>query len=266
MEIISGEYTAALAERRALIKETNSILMAYERNIDKKELAKKVCKEGCLGDKNWSSAFQIVTRFFAKRYMSEDYSYTPAEFFSSAEEDRTAYKVADKDLMYFVFTALVEAPLFDFVSKFFYITSQQIDVIDRSDVVNFLQYEMSGRELSFTDAKVVRMANGILSTLKEFGLLIPIEDKPHKTMRINRPYLNDRLMLQIIYFLKKNAVSDYDVVHNRIWYLFGMNGLDVIKRLNKRPDAYIIQSAGSIVKLSRPIKDDIEFLSMLSAG
>lgn len=125
---------------------------------------------------------------------------------------------------------------------------------------------MSGRELSFTDAKVVRMANGILSTLKEFGLLIPIEDKPHRTMRINRPYLNDQLMLQIIYFLKKNAVSDYDVVHNRIWYLFGMNGLDVIKRLNKRPDAYIIQSAGSIVKLSRPIKDDIEFLSMLSAG
>lgn len=266
MARVSGEYTTSLAERRALIKQTDSILMAYDKTLSKKELAKKVCTEGYLAESNWISGMEVVTRFFAKRYMGESFTYTPAEFLSNTEEKNTSYKVSNRHLMYFIFTAMVELPLFDFVSKYFYITSQKIDVIDKHDVAYFLQHEMSNRQIDYTDARVSRMVRGIMSTLKEFDLLIPVDEGANRSMRINRPYLNDQLMLQMIYFLKKNAVSDYEIVHNRMWYLFGLNGLDIIKRLNKRPDAYIVQSAGSIVQLSRPIKDDSEFLAMLSAG
>ena len=266
MAKVSGEYTTSLVERRGLIEHTDRILLAYDKTLNKKELAKKVCEKGYLAEMNWSTCSEVVMRFFAKRYMNEDFIYTPAEFFISGESEGASHKIIDKNLMYFVFTALVELPLFDFVSKYFYISSQHIDVIDKYDVDYFLKHEMANRQLDFTDKKIARMSSGIMMTLKEFGLLTPIEKSSHKPMRINRPYLSDQLMLQLIYFFKKNAFSDYHVVHNRVWYLFGLNGLDIIKRLNKRPDAYIVQSAGSVVQLSRPIQDDNEFLNMLSVN
>lgn len=258
-------YSTNLTGRRAMINHTNAILTAYEPSLDKKDLVKVVCEGGYLSDMSWSTASEIVTRYFAKRYMSDDFSYSPAQFMSPLEQEVTGYKVADRDIMFFIFTALIEMPLFDFVSKYFY-TPGLGDVIDKHDLIYFLMHEIADKQASCTDIQVERMADGIWVTLKDFGFLVETDEGSKKSMRINRPYLSDQLMLQIIYFLKKNNVSDYNAIHNKIWYLFGHNGPEIITKLRKRPDMYIIQSAGSIVDLCRVEKDDKKFLAVLSAG
>lgn len=254
-------YSVLLGERRALINETDAILSVYDEALEKKQLGKLVCTKGVLPDLNWSSTITLVTRFFYKRYMNEYYQYKPA----SLMKDFGWMGSRHQEMLYFVFTALVEEPLYNFVTKNMYLNHSGMDVIDKADIKSFLEMEISEKGLEYKDSVVYRLSNGLLASLKEFGLLVEDEDLPAKALKVQRPYLTDELLLVLVYFLRKNKGDDYKVIHHRLWALFGLTSQDVVSRLKRRPDMYLYQSSGSLVKLSQVITDDREFINAVKA-
>ncbi|MED6317661.1 MAG: BrxA family protein [Pseudomonadota bacterium] len=257
----TAPYSTGLSERRAMIEEVNSILHVFDNKLTSHQLADLVCKTGVLGQMSWSTAKGLVTRFFAKRFMGSEYTYSPAEFMKWSGSKQ----LHDRSMMYFVFTALNEEPLFDFVTQCLYLNHSGMDVFDKHDVNYFLQHEIANRKLNHSDQKIERMAAGIFSSLHEFGFLYPTDKGTKRAMELRRPYLSDNLIFQIIYFFKKNNINDYDIIHHRVWGLFGVNGYDIIKRLAKRPDVYLIQSAGSIIRLSQVAQTEDDFWAALNA-
>lgn len=253
-------YSITIGERRGMINETDIILSAYDKNLSKKELGKLVCTKGLLPDLNWSSTIVLVTRFFSKRYMNPYYKYKPALFM----QDLGWVSGRDQSLLYFVFTSLVEEPLYNFITEQLHLNHSGMDTVNKQDVMKFLERDISSKGLSFNEKTVDRVANGVFASLKDFGWLVEGEGLPHKTMKVERHYLTDKLLLALTYFLRKNKSNDFDVVHHKLWALFGLNGYDIIKRLIKMPEFYLVQTSGSLVQLSAVIKNEAELIQKIN--
>ena len=259
--MMAKPYNTGLSETRAMIKETDKILQVFNKSLSDNELATLVCKSGTLGDRTWSTARNLVTRFFAKRFMNPEFSYSPAEFMQWDNE----YKVHERVMMYFIFTALNEEPLFDFVMKCFYLDNSSMDVFDKEDVIDFIRYEVNIREIDHSENKIQRMGAGIFAALGEFGFLHCTDKGTRRAKALCRPHLSDQVIIQLIHFFKKNGISDFDIIHHRVWRLFNSNGYDILQRLAKLPDVYLLESACSLIKIARAAKsDDDSWLALIA--
>lgn len=259
------DYTSGLSERRAIIDQTLSILSAYERNITKDDLAKKVCKFSFLNETSWTTAQSIVKRFFAKRYM-DGYSYAPAEFLSNEFIERTGYKTSNSQMIFYTFTALSEEALYQFVTNYLFSEWFEKDVLTRDDIEWAISKHIESSGLICPPKRLRLISGGATGTLKEFGILRQYDDNGINILNsftVHRPILNNLMLMELIYIFKKNGMSDHSVIHNKAWALFGLDGNDIINKLRGLSGYYIIQAAGSAVSLSRVIKDDGDFLDAL---
>lgn len=262
MRQIIYTYSILLGERRGLVSQTDALMAIYEKDISKEALGVKACKEGILPNMSWTSTVSLVTRFFAKRYMGGEFSYKPADLF----KDLSIKSHRDTVMLYLVFTALVEQPLYDFVTKNYYLDDSKMDIFDKSDVVAFLTNELDSKELVYPVKVVDTLAGGIVATLRHFNVAIETEYGSKHAVKIERPYLGGNVFIALIYFLRKNYGNDHDVVNHKLWKIFDMSSLDVIKRLAKHQDVYITQNAGSLVKISQVEKGDQAIIDVINAS
>jgi hypothetical protein len=256
-----GYSVTSLTKSSGLLADVSLLFSAWDESKTVEENFEIAVRQNLFGKASRHRVSEIL-RIFRRRYLPDDGSDRAFRVFVGSP---LPSEVTDRIVYYY--TALAEPALYDFVVDLLY------DLYLRGDRMITIRHAQdfiaeavrAGRTIGRWDSPNTRerVAQGLLSTLRDFGILSGAKGSPSKTISPAR--LHVLAFAYIAFHIKRTEPSGERLLHHRHWRLFFLSPRDVEGYLAEA-DAQkllIYQAAGSIVRIEFPSDDITEYAHAL---
>lgn len=240
----STDINANLTKGSAQIGETLQLLRLWDpRQESPQEFRHRVVEGNLLGKASRSRASDVLQDVFARRYWPEE-SAKVARRLRELVAAGTPRAVLDRLLYYH--SALAEHLLYRCATELVYDhRTRGVEQVRKADVLRFLRgIKGNGRSpRSYSDSVTDRLAQGLLTALRDFGIL---EGRTHK--RIAPVVVPDEVVGYVVYALKDEGHSAKRIAKHTDWKLFLLHAREVEDRIIDVSglDYFAYRSAGDI--------------------
>jgi len=254
----SALYTTKIIKAGALIPDTKALLLSWDPDRSVAENLHEIRRQNLLGKTSRSRAEDILA-IFRQRYLSEEsvvraLAYLVKNHFNGNAINRILYFHAVR----------ADSLLRDVVSEILLPRwaqgSTHISVVDVHRALQ--QWVDAGKtESRWSDHTLRRVAQGLLSTLRDFGVLEGAVNK-----RIAPAYLPVRAFAYIAFYLKQHQPSGAKLLDMPDWRLFFLPREGVERFLVEAHQHGLLEyhAAGSITRLTFPAPTLEEYADVLA--
>lgn len=255
---LSAPYTSKIIKAGALIGDTKTLLSHWDVDASVDENIKRLQRENVFGKASRSRVEDILA-IFRQRYLTEE-SVTRALVvlalgrFASAALDR---------LLYF-HSARADQLLRDVVTEVFVPMREQglVDVGVHDLQRLLVQWVEQGKTVSsWSEITILRVAQELLATLRDFGVLQGATKK-----RIVPAFFPIEAFAYIAFYLKQHQASGAKLIELSDWKLFFLHR-EAVERLlfeAHQHDLLEYHVAGSVTRLTFPARTLEEYANVLA--
>ena len=252
-------YTSKVIKAGAVLAETKTLLAHWEVDLTETENLERIRRENLLGKSSRSRVDDILS-IFRQRYLADE-SVTQALVLLVKQGLRS--DVLDR-LLYF-HSVRSDRLLCDVVTEALVPAKEKhqlrIDVFDIHQLLR--QWVEEGRSAGhWSDATIQRIAQGVLSTLRDFGVLRGAVNK-----EIEPAYLPIEAFAYLAFYLKQHQPSGERMIALKDWKLFFLTTAGVERRLVEAQQQGLLEfhAAGSVTRLTFPADSLQDYTNVLVA-
>jgi len=241
-----ARYSSRIIKAGALISDTKTLLSQWDTSCSVQSNLSRIRQENSFGKASRSRVEDILA-IFRQRYLFED---EVIRALVALVRDRLPANALDR-ILYF-HAAKSDPLLYDVVAEWLAPLQRDGNIdIDVGDVQRLLgTWAGEGKTKGeWSEETTSRVAQGLLSTLRDFGVL---QGAFHK--RIAPAYLPIAAFCYIIFYLKQHQPSGLKLVEHPDWRLFFLGREAVERSLFEAHQLCLLEyhAAGSVTRLSFP--------------
>lgn len=254
----SAPYSSKIIKAGALIGDTKTLLSHWDVSATVDENIKRVHRENIFG-KSSRSRVEDILAIFRNRYLTEKSvtkalvtlvrrKFSPAAldrllYFHSARADRLLYDSATEVLFSMREKGLIHVGVQDFQKP-------------------LTRWAQEGKTMGdWSEYTVIRIARGLLSALRDFGVLQGEANK-----KIVTPFIPVESFAYIAFYLKQHQPSGTKLIELPDWKLFFLQRDTVERYLFEAHQHNLLEYhvAGSVTRLTFPAETLEEYVNVLS--
>jgi len=211
----NGTYNARLIKGGALVAEVRQLLRVWHPAEDAGKLAEDLVRDNALGKTSRIRTKDVLRVVFVPRYVEGN---PPNAWRFLQPLERANWPIESLRPLLYYHAARSDALLYDFVTQVVYgrWRSGSLDIA-APDAVSFIRQAQKQGKVSppWSDAVILRVAQGLLSALRDFGVLTGKVLK-----RIAPPHLPIPCFVYIAFLIKQETPSGQRVLEHPDWRLF----------------------------------------------
>jgi len=218
----SPKYTSNLQKGGAVLEDIKILLKHWRNDIPQKNLIKELISENVLGKKSRKRVSDVIRYIFLPRYVN-GYPKNHWAFLKQLVQADVPIEIL-QPILYF-YCAFNEPLIGDFISKVLLTRYEKgILEIDSKDVSDFIKKGVQDKTIpvKWGDSVIKRVASGLFSALKGFGIL---EGK--RKRKIAPKFLLLPVFFYIAFFIFKEGVLGKGIIEHPYWKLFLLNPQEV---------------------------------------
>lgn len=253
-------YSSRIIKAGALIPDTRSILLGWDLEASPKQNLAAVLERNTLGKASRSRVIDQL-KTFRQRYF-----YKPEVARALAIIVKGGWSEAAINRVLFYFTARADPLVRDIVLELVgpmhhrgRLTLQTADVEEQIRL-----WVLDGRTVSpWSEATVCRAAQGVMATLRDFGLLAGVVAK-----RITPPHMPSEAAALITFMLTAAGTSASRVTSDPVWALFLLEPASVERVLLEAHQHHLLHyhAAGRLARIDFPASTIEEYALALAQG
>lgn len=251
-------YSSKIIKAGALLPDTKALLSAWDSDLSVSENLQRVRCQNLLGKTSRSRAEDILA-IFRQRYLIEE---SVALALSSIVKHQSNGNILDR-ILYF-HSVRADLLLRDVVTELLVPHwSRGVMDIDAQEIESTLRKwveegKTTGR---WGDSTVRRVTQGVLSTLRDFGVLQGVVNK-----RIAPAYLSVQAFAYIAFYLKQHQSSGAKLLDLVDWKLFFLPHEGVERFFLEAHQHGLLEYhvAGSVTRLSFPVETLEEYVNVIT--
>lgn len=247
----AARYSTKIIKAGALLADTKTLFAYWEPDLGVRENLERVRAENLFG-KSSRSRVDDVLAIFRQRFLVD-----PGIANALAIMVKSGVPAQILDRVFFFHAAESDPILHDVVTEMLAdrIWNGRIEV-STTDVQNFIEQQLlgSGSMNVWLNTTAHRVAQGVMATLRDFGLLAGVLRK-----RIVTPYLAPEAFAYVAFLLNRTIRSGDQLVNSPQWRLFFLQP-DLVERLFIEAQQHHLldySAAGRVVRVDFPA-DSIE--------
>jgi hypothetical protein len=255
-------YTIALSKGAALVDETRALVEHWDPNESVDDFARRVLQANLLARSTAYRTKDIVRRVFAPRFLQP--TDRGARNLKQIAANRLERRLFNEAL--FIYAARADRLLHDFTTQVFWPACWRgRSVLNTDDVVSFLceAWERGRMEQSWSREVQVKIARGVLSTLRDVGLLREVRRGQREIVSYR---ISDSGVAFLAHDLHEAGFSDVGVSDHPDWGLFGLDRRRLLDRLDLLSGDHgtVPQWAGDTVRITWNFGSTEELLNELA--
>jgi hypothetical protein len=253
-----ARYSSKIIKAGALLSDTKTLLSHWDTSCTVQSNLGRIRQENIFGKASRSRVEDILA-VFRQRYLAED---QVTKALVVLVRDRVPTTPLDRIL--FLHAAKADPLLYDVVTEWLVpLQARGISDIDVGEVQRLLgtwvgQGKTSGE---WSEETTRRVAQGLLSTLRDFGVL---QGAVHK--RIAPAYVPVVAFAYVLFYLKQHQPSGARLVEHPAWRLFFLPREGVERFMFEAHQQGLLEyhAAGSVTRLSFPVTTLEEYAHVLA--
>ena len=254
----AAPYSSKIIKAGALLPDTKTLLSAWDPGLSISENLERVRRQNLMGKASRSRAEDILV-IFRQRYLVEE---TVALALANIVKHQANGNTLDR-ILYF-HSARADLLLRDVVIELLVPQwSRGIMEIDVHEIESALRkwVEEGKTSAPWGDSTVRRVTQGVLSTLRDFGVLQGSVNK-----RIAPAYLSVQAFAYIVFYLKQQQPSGTKLLDLVDWKLFFLTSEGVERFLLEAHQQELLEYhvAGSVTRLTFPVETLEEYANVLT--
>jgi len=253
-------YTTKIIKAGALLPDTKALLSFWDPDATVRENLQRAHAQNLLG-KTSRSRVEDILNIFRQRYLSDESVAKALARLVRSSLDRNAV-----DRVLYFHTTRADSLLRDIVVEVLVPQwSSGVLDIDASEIQRVLKaWVAEGRTSSaWGDYTIRRVAQGLLSTLRDFGVLEGAVNK-----RIAPSYLPVYAFAYIAFYLRQHQPSGSNLIDLPDWKLYFLPPEGVERFLVEAHQHGLLEyhAAGSVIRLTFPVSTLEEYADVLTQG
>ena len=254
----SAQYTSKIIKAGALIADTKALFSSWSPDASVEENLRQIRQQNLLGKSSRSRAEDILA-IFRQRYLN-DKDVAPA----LATLARKPVNGATLDRIFYFHTAQADSLLRDVVIRILVPKWSQgsLAVGSKELQQELCQWVKEGKMTgSWGENTIRRVAQGLLATLRDFGILEGAVNK-----RIAPAYLSIQSFAYVAFYLKQHQPSGSKLLDLEDWKLFFLGSEGVERLLVEAHQHGLLEYhvAGSVTRLTFPAESFEEYIDVLA--
>lgn len=254
-------YSAKIIKASGLLADTKTLFTFWDENKTAEENFQEARRSNIFGKASRSRVKDILT-IFRQRYCPDNGSDVALRRLARSG---LSAEVVDRVLYYYA--ALADPLIYDFVTEYLYdLYERGRHVVMQEDALSFIDQAIAqGRTSSPWQSSEtrVRVAKGLLSTLRDFRVLQGARGSSRKTFA--PVHLPVEAFLYIAFDIQRSVASGERLLHFPHWRLFLLD-VDAVERLfvEAHQLSYLrYEAAGSIIRVEFPYQDLVALVDVL---
>jgi len=254
----SAPYTSRIIKAGALIGDTKTLLSHWNVDASVQENIQRVQRDNVFGKASRSRVEDILA-IFRKRYLTEK-SVTKA----LVTLVRGKFPSPSLERLFYFHTARADRLLYDTVAEILLpqwergLTDLTVGQLQRSLARWVDEGKTTGH---WSQPTITRIARGLLSTLRDFGVLQGSVNK-----KIAATYLPVESFAYVVFYLKQHQPSGSKIIGLPDWKLFFLGKEGVERFLFEAHQRELLEYhvAGSVTRLTFPVQTLEEYANVLA--
>jgi hypothetical protein len=254
-------YSTKIIKASGLLADTKTLFAFWDENRTAEENFQEARRANIFGKASRSRVEDILA-IFRQRYCPGNGSDLALR---RLVRSGLSAEIVDRVLYYYA--ALADPLIFDFVTEYLYdLYERGRQVVTQEDALSFIEKAIAhGRTHSPWEASItrIRVARGLLSSLRDFRLLQGVRRSHRKTFA--PPHLPVEAFAYIAFDIHRDNASGERILHHPRWRLFLLK-MDAVERLfvEAHQLGYLrYEAAGSIIRIEFPHKDLVALVDAL---
>ncbi len=256
----SQPYTSRIIKAGALLGDTKTLLTAWDTKATVPDNLARIRRENVFG-KTSRSRVEDILAIFRQRYLVDEEVVKALVTLAGHR-----FPAAGMDRILFFHAAKADALLHDVVTD--WLVPRQVEGLNDVDVADLdkvlAKWALEGRtERPWGEETRRRVAQGLLATLRDFGVLQGAVNK-----RIAPTYLSVEAFAYVVFYLKQHQPSGAKLLELPDWKLFFLNREGVERFLMEahQHDLLEYHAAGTVTRLTFPCDTLEEYAHVLADG
>ncbi len=256
--VTTRPYSSMIIKAGALIPDTKALLTAWDPELSVNENIQRVRRQNLMGKTSRSRAEDILA-IFRQRYLTEeDVARALATIVKRQSNGNTL------DRIFYFHAMRADALLHNVVIELLAPQwSRGVMEIDNSEIESALKRWVAEGKTSapWGDSTIRRVTQGVLSTLRDFGVLQGAVNK-----RIAPAYLSVQAFAYIAFYLKQHQPSGAKLLDLGEWKLFFLPREGVERFLLEAHQHGLLEYhvAGSVTRLTFPVDTLEEYANVIT--
>ncbi|MBI4586095.1 MAG: DUF1819 family protein [Planctomycetes bacterium] len=253
-------YSSQIIKAGALLEDTSIFLSLWRKDLFMEENLRRFRQENLLGKGSRARVDEMLVAFRKRYLVSEDL----IQSLSSLLKQSFRTKGLDKILYYYTLHAdlLLQDVVLDYVLPAYKSGKMEMTVDGLQGQLS--SYVREGKTAGiWSEPTLRRIARGILSTLRDFGLL-----KGRVKKSIAPPYLPTGAFSFIAFDLHFQGLSGQGLLNAREWSFFLLDKRSVERSFFEAHQRHFLefQAAGSMVRIHFPAASRKEYANVLAGA
>jgi hypothetical protein len=257
-EITALPYSSKIIKAGALLPDTKALLAAWDPGLSVSENLQRVRRQNLLGKTSRSRAEDILA-IFRQRYLAEE---TVARALATIVRRQSNGNTLDRILYFHAVRAdsLLHDAVIELLVPHWSRGTMEIDV--REIELALRKWVEEGKTSgTWGDSTIRRVTRGVLSTLRDFGVLQGAVNK-----RIAPAYLSVQAFAYIAFYLKQHQPSGAKLLDLVDWKLFFLSREGTERFLLEAHQHGLLEYhvAGSVTRLTFPVETLEEYANVIT--
>lgn len=254
----SAPYTAKIIKAGALIGDTKTLLSEWDLSTSAADNTDRIQSNNVFGKASRSRVKDILA-IFRQRYMAEE----PVTR-SLVTLVRGKFPVAALDRIFYFHSARADRLLYDAVTEILVPMHERglVEINGQEFQRSLAKWVAEGKTSGpWSAPTITRIAQGLLSTLRDFGVLQGVIHK-----KITPPFLPVEAFAYMVYYLKQHQPSGAKLLELPDWKLFFLSREGVERFLFEAHQRELLEYhvAGSVIRLTFPANTLEEYANVLA--
>lgn len=254
----TGIYSSRIIKAGALIADTKTLFSLWNESRSVAENLAHFRQENVFG-KTSRSRVEDILAIFRQRYLTDTQIGQGLVILSNNH-----FPVRSLDSVLYFHATQSDQLLHDFVTEFLLerhrLGRNDLDIKDVQSILN--RWVREGKTIGvWSDSTISRVAQGLLATLRDFGLLQGASKK-----QIASPYLSVEAFAWIAFCLRRRQPSGEKLIHDPEWRLFLLAPQAVEYLFLEAHQQRLLEyhAAGSVIRISFPAESLKEYARVIA--
>ena len=254
----ADRYTTKIIKAGALIGDTKTLFSHWDPSYSVQNNLHRFREANLFGKASRSRVGDVLA-IFRQRYLTEEHVTKALVILV-----QKCFPTASLDRLLYFHSAKADRLLYDVVTEILLLlTGQGISDIDVADVQRkLLKWVAEGKTTTeWSEPTALRVAQGVLSTLRDFGVLEGVVNK-----RIAPSYLPVEAFAYVMFYLKQHQPSGAKLIDLSDWKLFFLPREGVERFLFEAHQSNLLEyhAAGTVTRLTFPANTLEEYAHVLA--
>lgn len=251
------KYSSRIIKAGAILSESKLILYNWDLGISQEDNLKRIMEENLIGKQSRTRTAEIV-KAFRQRYCSDAKVLEALCFLSKSRIDQR-----DLNMILFFMTAQADPLIYDTVTEFLPPYRQHPDLpITVPSLISKINIWLKEGRISenWSDVTVKRVAEGLLSTLRDFGILNGLNRKTIAAFSVP-----PKAFAFISAILAADGLSGKNLLQCEKWAVLLISATQVERAFIEANQLHLLKynAMGSIVRIDYPTNDLGEYAHAL---